>query len=228
MYQARLVLLFSVLNITLALASDLSGYRIHVTAVPAGPRRARVTVTTNIPDRFTLNAHLERHGMKPDDLFIGTGDTVVVLHGGKAQFILDGSGMEHFPADRYDAVVNLYLGSEHNAPIAQKLNITGMVSASTTLTMFGSGPSAHVITDIQKEQVWLENTVNTDNDVPWNPAEYTRHLGPFTELPIQRTDIDHQIFKLYYFPRVDRTIRVNLVARIVLKEEAGRGHWTGL
>lgn len=226
--RPALVFVLATLNLSLtAQATDVStrGYLIHVTAVETGPRTLDVHVTTTVPDEFTLTANLERHGMKDDDLYLGTGDTDVHLVHGRAHFVLNASGTEHFPADRYDAVVELHLGHPRNLPLAQRLHLTGVVTGKTTVAMKGKGPSASTLNDIRQAQIWVENTVNSAEEVTWDPSEYKSHLGNFVELSTGRNDIDPEIFKLYYFPRVDRTLQVNTVAGIVLAEQHGRGHW---
>lgn len=52
------------------------------------------------------------------------------------------------------------------------------------------------------------------------------HLGPYQELSLARADLDPRIFKLFYFPLPDRTVRVNMVDRVMLVSVSGQDHWS--
>jgi hypothetical protein len=62
-------------------------------------------------------------------------------------------------------------------------------------------------------------------EVPWNPALFRMHLGPYQELSLARADLDPQIFKLFHFPLPNRTFRVNMVDRLALVSVSVQDRW---
>ncbi len=208
-----------------AWAADIrsTGYTLQVKAVVTAPRTLDVQVKSTVPDTFTLSAHLERHGMKDEDLYLGAEEMDVRLVHGQAHFGLNASGMADFPSGRYYVVVELHLGHPHNLPLARRLHLTGVLSAKATVAMTGTGPSAAGLERRVQAQHWLDNTLQTE--APWDPAKFAAHLGPSRELSLARSDLNLRIFKLYY-PQVDRTVRVNLNAGVVLGFQPGQDHWS--
>lgn len=183
-------------------AFDPATAQLSVEAVPQGDTQVRFVVTTNLPTPVEVMAGVALAGQKPDDVFIGHTERVI-LDGPRTEFVVDTSAArEPLPSGEYDAEVSFYprWGAENRNPAAK---LAPELEATDRLALGGSGENRADAERRNELQRWVMGNIGMN--VPWNRENFETRLGQARKGPSTMS----RLHDAYYFPDADMTFLVN-------------------
>lgn len=178
--------------------------------------RVRLEVSSNIPGTIEVMAGLSLQGQADDDVWVGKNERVRLTNG-RGVVTLATSDL---PKGKYDAEASFHPRWGFQDSTSRATGISENLSASSSLTLAGSGESAAEVQYRENGQKWVMEHVAMGD--PWRPAEWVQRFGQYRELPVNRGN--PEILKAYYFPRIDTTLIVNTLKREITIWRLGRAH----
>jgi len=174
---------------------------LELDVTPISAYEAQFRVSTNLPPPVTVVAGLDLADQKPDDVWIGYSEHVV-LTGATTTFVLDAAKAEDpLPAASYEAGVSFYprWGAEGN-PAAKAFP---ELEAVQLVELQASGQTREAAVRRVELQKWV--MLNINMNVPWDERFYVNKLGQYQK---SKADLS-RLHDAYYFPDADVTLLVN-------------------
>ncbi|MBZ9715272.1 hypothetical protein [Deinococcus multiflagellatus] len=200
-------------------------YTLKVKATAKSAYQVQADITTNLPDGASLSVNLGLANQKPSDAFIGTDFQTVLVKGGRASILIDGTKRvmpvgSKLPAGTYDVEVSFYPNWEANRAVASRLGLQAPLEAVTQVRLGASGQSVSAAQNKIELQRWVRLNVNSGDR--WDSAYYVAKLGPYT--PLQLESGNPRVLKMLYFPKIDMTFMVNVVKNEIVVWRSGKAN----
>jgi hypothetical protein len=178
----------------------------------------RLGIKTNIPGTIEVMAAVSLHGQKGDDTYIGKDERVRIANGqGQTTFSTD-----DLPRGNYDVEVKFYPRWGFQDAASRSTGISKDLTTSSPITLGGSGVSAADVQFKENGQKWVMEHVAMGD--PWHPAEWVQRFGKYRELTVDAGQLNPNVIKAYYFPRIDMTILVSVMRGQITIWRVGQAH----
>jgi hypothetical protein len=173
-------------------------------------------VETNIPGTIEVSAGLSLPGQGENDIWVGKNKYIRIV-GGKGSVTLSTGDL---PKGEYNAEVSFFPQWGFKDAMSRATGITDKLTASSRISLKGSGASTSEVLFKKNGQKWVMEHVNMGD--PWRPAEWVKRFGHYQEIPVDYGN--HRILKAYYFPRIDITLTVNILKGEISIWSLGKAH----
>ena len=211
---------FLMLVFSASTAGAADRYWIKVSAKAEGAYKVAVQFTTNLPDGAVIALSGYLAGLKNEDTAIGFDADPVKVKGGKASAVID-AAKGAFPSkswlirSKYELTASFHPMWKENQALASKLSIKDPVEGISAFDLTGNGKDKKYLASLLKREEkrdWVKLEVYPGYE--WDANVFTNKLGAYkTYSP---ADGNPSIVKLFYFPDVDLTLKVNVAKKQVM------------